>query len=292
MMTHPRLLGYKTSKGKPVAGPDGAPIRIAEPILSLQEFQQVQNALSARSAAPVRTQRTTPLLGVVKCGRCGRNASRVGNSHKGKSYQYYRCNSDSANSDRCRGTAHEDRVTGVVERAFLSQLADVRVLEREWVQGEDHTAELEHVRRLLGSLENEKRTSLDWDEDDEREYQTSKQHYRTRIKTLRALPQRQAGWETRLTDRTYGQEWETADDDGRRKLMLNAGMTLKIIDSRHFALTIPTATMRAGYPGWEPHLSPTDIAAIAGDSGATIDIEFTDEESITPTEVGAKENLQ
>jgi hypothetical protein len=131
MMTNQRLLGYKTSKGKPVAGPDGAPVQIAEPILSLQEFQRVQNALSARSATPARTRRTTPLLGVVKCGRCGRNASRVGNSYKGHRYQYYRCNSDSADTDRCRGSAHEDPVKGIVERAFLSQLADVRVLDRE-----------------------------------------------------------------------------------------------------------------------------------------------------------------
>jgi hypothetical protein len=286
MMTNPRLLGYKTSKGKPVAGPDGAPIQIAEPVLTVQEFQRVQKALDARSAAPTRTQRTTPLLGVVKCGRCGRNASRFGNVRKGKSYQYYRCNSDSANSDRCRGTAHEDRVTGVVERAFLSQLADVRVQEREWAQGEDHTAELEHVRRLLSSLENEKRTSVDWDGDDEREYQTSKQHYRKRIKTLRALPQRKAGWVTRLTDRTYGREWESTDEDGRRHLMLNAGMTLMLMGSRHFALTIPTTTMRAGYPGWEPHLSPSDVAYIAGDSGAAVDVEFTDDEPAAPVAAG------
>jgi hypothetical protein len=73
-----------------------------------------------------------------------------------------------------------------------------------------------------------------------------------------------AGWVTRLTDRTYGQEWESADEDGRRKLMLNAGMRLKIMDGGHFVLTIPTATMRAGYPGWEPHLSPDDVAYIAG----------------------------
>src|SRR5439155_26406244 len=120
----------------------------------------------------------------------------------------------------------------------------------------------------------------------EREYQTSKQHYRTRIKTLRALPQRKAGWVTRLTDRTYGQEWESADQDARRKLMLNAGMTLKIMDKRHFVLTLPTATMHAGYPGLEPHLSPTDLAYIAGDTGATVDIEFTDDQPAVPATTG------
>ena len=70
---------FALNKGKPVAGPEGAPVRIAEPVLSLQEFQRVRDALSARSTSPTRTRRTTPLLGVVKCGRCGRNASRVSN---------------------------------------------------------------------------------------------------------------------------------------------------------------------------------------------------------------------
>lgn len=97
------------------------------------------------------------------------------------------------------------------------------------------------------------------------------------------MPQRKAGWVTRLTDRTYGQEWESADEDGRRKLMLNAGMTLKIINGGYFVLTIPAATMRAGYPGWEPHLSPADVAYIAGDSGATVDVEFTHDEPSAPT---------
>jgi DNA invertase Pin-like site-specific DNA recombinase len=283
MMTSSRLLGYKIHKGKPVPGPDGAPIQIAEPVLSHEEFQRVANALDARSAGPVRTRRTTPLLGVVKCGRCGGNASRVTNTYRGQVYEYYRCNSDSVNGDRCRQTtAAANRITSVVERAFLSQLGDVRVLEREWVKGEDHTAELEHVRRLLNDLENEKRNSTDWDDEDEQSYRVSKQHYRNRIKTLRALPERKAGWVTRLTDRTYGEEWASADEASRRKLMLNAGMTLHVVSKSQFTLTIPTATMRAGYPGWEPHLSIEDLTYITGDTGATVEIEFTDEEPTSP----------
>jgi hypothetical protein len=60
-------------------------------------------------------------------------------------------------------------------------------------------------------------------------------------------------------------------------------MTLKIMDSKHFELTIPAPTMRAGYPGWEPHLSPADMAYIAGDSGAMVDVEFTNDEPSPPT---------
>lgn len=284
IMTSPRLLGYKVHKGKPAAGPDGAPVQIAEPVLSHEEFARVQNALDARSTGRSRTRGTTPLLGVVKCGVCGSNASRRTAFVDGKKYEYYRCNQRGAfRSNGCTPcSAHVDQVMGVVSRAFLAQLRDVRVLHREWVKGENHTAELEHVRRLRDSLENEKRTSTEWDDEDEERYRVSMQHYRRRIKTLRELPQRAAGWQTRLTDRTYGQEWEDTDDEGRRQLMLNAGMTLKIHGRLHYVLTIPAATMRAGYPGWEPHLSAEDIAYIAGDTGAAVDVEFTDDEPAPP----------
>jgi hypothetical protein len=40
--------------------------------------------------------------------------------------------------------------------------------------------------------------------------------------------------------------------------------------------------MRAGYPGWQPHLSINDIAYIAGDSGSTVDVEFTEDEPTAP----------
>jgi hypothetical protein len=282
MMCSPRLLGYKVHNGKPAAGPDGAPIQIAAPVLTHQEFQRVQDALDARSLTRTRTQRTTPLLGVIKCGVCGGNASRITSRPKGRVYEYYRCNSEATHGQRCTQAAAAPLITGIVERAFLSQLRDVRVQEREWFKGEDHTAELEHVRRLRDSLENEKRNSTDWDEEDEDRYQASMRHYRGRIKTLRELPQRQAGWRIHVTDRTYGQEWEVAGEDGHRQLMCNAGMTLRILGRREFALSIPAQTMRVGYPGWEPHLSAEDIAYIAGDSGSTVEVEFTVDEPASP----------
>src|SRR5206468_151835 len=127
MMTSPRLLGYKVHKGKPAAGPDGAPVRIAEPVLSHEEFQRVQNALDARSTRS-RTRGTTPLLGVVKCGVCGSNASRWIRHTSGKQYVYYRCNQRGAFRSSGCTSAHVDRVMGVVTRAFLAQLRDVRVL--------------------------------------------------------------------------------------------------------------------------------------------------------------------
>jgi hypothetical protein len=47
-------------------------------------------------------------------------------------------------------------------------------------------------------------------------------------------PKRAAGWHTRLTDRTYGQEWDAANEQGRRQLLLNAGITLRILGRREF----------------------------------------------------------
>lgn len=84
--------------------------------------------------------------------------------------------------------------------------------------------------------------------------------------------------------RVLEEEWEAADQEGRRQLMLNAGMTLRIVSKTQFTLTIPASTMSAGFPGWEPHLSPADVTYIAGDSGATVDVEFTDDEPDAPAE--------
>jgi len=64
--------------------------------------------------------------------------------------------------------------------------------------------------------------------------------------------------------------------------MLNAGMTLHIISNLHFRLTIPLATMRAGFPGWEPHLSAENVAYIAGDTRATVEVEFAEEPAASP----------
>lgn len=276
MLSSPRLLGYKMYKSKVVTGPDGAPVKIAEPVLTVAQFQRLQDAIAERAAKPYRTRRTTPLLGVVKCDKCESNASRL----TAGEYDYYRCNKDRRHGKRCKNnSARASKIVGVVERAFLSQLGDVRVQVREWVEGEDHTAELAHVRKLRDSLEHDKMASKDWDDEDEARFQRSSRHLRQRIKTLRALPQREAGWQTHLSQRTYGQEWADADEEQRRRLMLNAGMTLRIRNSNEFTLTIPAATMRAGYPGWQPHLDPDTIAYISGDTGATVHIEFTDSES-------------
>lgn len=49
-----------------------------------------------------------------------------------------------------------------------------------------------------------------------------------------------------------------------------------------FQADAPGCHMCAGCPGWEPHLSPTDVVYIAGDSGATVDVEFTDDEPAAP----------
>lgn len=272
IMTSPRLLGYKVHKGKPALGPDGAPIKMAAPILTHERFQRVADALDARSRRPSRTRGTTPMLGVIKCGICEGNASRV----KSQGYEYYRCNKDGTNGPRCpKISAIAHRVTGIAERAFLSQLRDVRVQVREWDKGEDHTAELDHVRGLRDSLENEKRNSReDWDDEDEARYQLSMRHYRKRIRTLRALPQREAGWRTHLSERTYGQEWADADEDGRRRLMLNAGMVVRINGRLDFTVSLPESTMRAGYPGWEPRLAEEDVQYIAGDTGAAVNLDY------------------
>lgn len=52
-MTSPRLSGYELHNGMPVPVRNGAPIQIAEPILTHEEFAQVQTALDGCSGRTI-----------------------------------------------------------------------------------------------------------------------------------------------------------------------------------------------------------------------------------------------
>ncbi|MFI6943096.1 recombinase family protein [Streptomyces sp. NPDC050418] len=85
ILTSPTLLGWKTRNeevpGKSyrrrvlVRDQDGNPVRASEAVLGQHDFDKLQVTL-AGSAAPPGTRSSsprTPLLGVIKCGGCGKN---------------------------------------------------------------------------------------------------------------------------------------------------------------------------------------------------------------------------
>lgn len=213
------LLGYTTHEGNTVRGADGRPVQKGPPLISQTLYNELQEALDSRSVlSSTRTRKTSPLLGVVICGVCNANMHhrKVDSSHR-----YYLCRSGhDVNSVRA------EEVEEAVQDAFLYSLGEDRAREKVYIAPESHQEELdeavravEEITPLLGTARSttmrtrllEQLEALD-----------------SRIAELEQLPLSEARWEWRELPDTYAQAWERADTEGRRQLLLRAGITFVV----------------------------------------------------------------
>lgn len=225
ILTSRATLGVKMKNRKPMYKPDGSPLVIAEPLLSQGEFDELQQILESRKLNKrQRTNRLSKLNGIAKCPDCGRGAYY--HPGKGGSRDRYRCVGQVRRGiPRCKDVSiPSEYLEHFVEDAFMKSRGDCQVTTRRWQAAEDHTAELEQVRAALTRLEDEKDMAATWSDEDEASYQRRTGNLRTKRDTLAALPQRQAGWVYEPTGKTYREAWDQADDDGRRRMLHDAGV--------------------------------------------------------------------
>ncbi|KPC72132.1 integrase [Streptomyces sp. NRRL WC-3753] len=154
ILTSPTLLGWKT-RSEDVPGKsykkrvlvhdrNGDPIRVAEAVLDQDVFDCLQEAL-ARSAAPVGQRSTTPrtpLLGVIKCGRCGKNLQLHTTRKRRKDGTYrvtekVRCLSR-VGSPACPGYvfAPVDEIVAPIRSMLIEAVGDTPVTRRVYVRTE------------------------------------------------------------------------------------------------------------------------------------------------------------
>lgn len=200
--------------GKVVTGDDGMPLQRAEPILTLDEFTRVQEALKSRS---VRNgiREPNPMGGVLFCYSC--QSPMYHQSMIDRDYDYYRC------SVACGALSiRTELVYASVEAGLLDQIGEVERQERVYVQGSDHRDALAAVNAALAACRREKDLGLY--EGDDPGYFDRLQRLSDRRKELEALPSQPPGFEWRGLGETYGQAWERMDAVERRALMLDSGI--------------------------------------------------------------------
>ena len=220
MLRSKALRGFAHYKGETVRDDDGLPVRLAEPLVSDDDWTLLQAALDKTQAGFANAKRAeaSPLSGLVTCGVCGSTLHYDRGIAKGKTYAYYRC----PNRDTAQLRA-EDLETIVAEE-FLDQLGTVEVRERVWVPGDSHEAELREAVTAYDELTSAAGRA---------QSQTAKQRLQrqldaldARIAGLESAPAREARWEWRATGETYGAVWAAADADGRRELLSRSGIRL------------------------------------------------------------------
>lgn len=217
------LLGHSVLNGNTVRDSEGKPILNAEPIITNEEWDQLQAALKARKTGPLRTRDTAPMHGVVKCFECGGNLyHKIYRKNYGKRvYRYYHCE-----KGHCAQISAES-VEKALEEAFLAEAADRIRRKKVFHPAENHEVELEDAKRaldetsaLLGTMTSEAARSRLTEQIRAIDF---------RIAALEKLPTREAKWEWVNTDETWAETWHRSDTEGRRQLLLGTGITYSII---------------------------------------------------------------
>ncbi|MBA8960130.1 DNA invertase Pin-like site-specific DNA recombinase [Rhodococcus percolatus] len=216
------LRGHVHHNGETVRGDDGQPLKMADHLVSADEWELIQAYLDRRaeSRKGIRRSESSPLSGVAVCLVCDNPLHHSRHTTKGHHYRYYRC------PEKHTTQIPAEKLETLVEEGFLRQVGDLEVRERVWVPGDTREAELreavrayDELRKLLGTVVSS----------------TAEQRLRdqltatdVRIAELESTPAREARWEYRATGGTYLDAWGAADTDGRRELLLRSGITVAV----------------------------------------------------------------
>lgn len=214
------LLGHVTHNGVTVRDSVGKPIHKGPPIVSSDDFDRVQAILDSRSNKKLRSNGTSPMLGVALCFDCNHPLYANTQMAKGKLYRYYSCKP-------CKGAMiNAEEIEQELEYMLLETVGDSYATEKHYIPAQDHQTELNEavqaINELTDALVRAKSNTV-------RERLTQQiDALDERIEELEKLPQREAGWDYRQLPITYREQWEASDTEERRQLLLRAGITLSI----------------------------------------------------------------
>ena len=143
------LLGQAETAGELVRSPDGSPLVRSEPILTRQQFDQLQAELASRENRKEPTKRSNSLLlGIIFCA-CGEPMYRL-KGGEGR-VPRYRCKSVQSGAGCGGRSVQQPQADAVVENLLDALLGGGERRERVWVAGPD-MAELEDVNATLTDL--------------------------------------------------------------------------------------------------------------------------------------------
>ncbi|MFI5962829.1 recombinase family protein [Streptomyces asoensis] len=148
-----KVPGKKYGRSQAILTAEGK-IRMADPILSEEEWQKLQEEMQGRpSAARRTTKNTTDYRGVVLCGGCGRNLYLF-NPERQQGQPVYRCNA-AANRKACgKGYSFRaEKVRELVETMILEVVGGFPMHERLYVKGSSNSQRLREIETYVQDLQ-------------------------------------------------------------------------------------------------------------------------------------------
>ncbi|MCD0448414.1 recombinase family protein [Actinocorallia sp. API 0066] len=211
---------------KVIVGDDGMPIQRAEPLITKQEWDALQEQLSKNSSG--KTHHRTggaPLRQVAFCAVCGAAMYRT----KSRS-MYYRCSSVGATSAKCgNASVKADYLENALETLLLGMFGKLERKTTVFIKGEDHTERLEQIRQTMDEVRAEK------DRGDYR-YSGGAEEYSARIQKLaeqriklEALPQVPSRTEIISTGETFADFWAGLSEWEKGSFYRQAGIEIRVL---------------------------------------------------------------
>ncbi|MGD1281327.1 recombinase family protein [Mycobacterium seoulense] len=226
MLRSKALRGFVHHKGETVRDEAGLPVRLAEPLVTLDEWELIQAALDQAARKGGRSTEVSPLSGLVVCLVCGaplyheRYSIKRPQYGKQYDYRYYRCR----DRESCPSVMlPAEELEKLAEETFLRELGTVEVRERVWVPGDSREAELREAITAFDELT--KAAGRAVSATAKQRLQTQLDALDTRIAELETAAAKEARWEYRPTGEIYRDVWRLSDTDERRELLHRSGIT-------------------------------------------------------------------
>ncbi|WP_446216552.1 recombinase family protein [Micromonospora sp. IBHARD004] len=220
MLLNPATVGRSVYRKEVIRGEDGMPRQLWEPILSLDVWHQLRAALAANGDGVEgrgrRVRAARLLSGIARCAGCGRVLYASSRKHaSGTTVPTYAC-AARRNGQGCQGVAITAEPTEqYVEREVMRLVGHRRVVEMVTVAVDDgRRADVEAGISDIARQMTERGADV--------------AALAARLAELHAvreaLPATAVTEVRRVeTERTYAEEWESRDVDGRRALLASAG---------------------------------------------------------------------
>lgn len=230
MLRSKALRGFAHHQGETVRDDRGLPVQLAEPLVTLDEWELIQATLDRTLEARKDNRRSeaSPLAGLLTCnvsdadGECGaklhHDLNTVKRADRVYEYRYYRC------QNRAHSMIPADMLEEAAAQAFLDEFGDTEVRERVWVPGDTREAELREAVASYDELIKAAGRAVS---------ATAKQRLQAQLAALDAqiaelesAPAREARWEYRPTGETYRTVWQASNAVERREMLAKAGITI------------------------------------------------------------------
>ncbi|MBT2539172.1 recombinase family protein [Streptomyces sp. ISL-44] len=223
--------------GTPVLTATGEPVLQGESLIDDQTWYDLQEALKQRhngSSGVSKRKDAHPLLDVLICGICERNVHRHfvverKGKRKGLRYENFRCTGlfhPVDDDGKRRGLSIlADPVMGYVDEWFLSRFGDVRRTEVVTRGGVDNRSAITELEAAIANMGR----NLAVVTGPAAELLVGQLNAMSqRLAVLQQHPYEPPRQEVVELPGTWGDDWRTADWEGRRAMLLSVGVRIKL----------------------------------------------------------------